>query len=226
MAEIDVQRRRKSALPVVLLVLGLVLAVWALWVWLDEDGSDRVRVAPVAGPVVPAPLADAGTPVPAVPAGVVVHSPELGAAVDEFARFAAQPPPPGPEHLYTALGITRLATALRKVAEAEPGSGAAARAAAGLYAVADRLAASPDSAGRQTDRARRAAATAVEVMQRLADTRSPEDRELQARLRELRTASEAIDPRRPLPEETPDVRAFFQAAEAPLRMLAKLDEPA
>ena len=220
MADIGVERRRGRLWPALLAFVILALLAWGLYEW-REDGRERVEAARRLPPVPPA---EAGLPAsapapPASPGGAA----SVEGAVAEYTRFVALPPAEGgPEHLYTALGIARLATALRQVADAEPRTRSTmARAAAPFYATADLLVSSPDSLRQHADWVRAAATASVALMQGMADARAPGDEALQREIREAREAAEEIDPQRALRGQGDRVRAFFQAAGDPLRRLAK-----
>lgn len=225
MADINVERRRGRLWPALLAFVLLALLVWGLYQW-REDDQERVEAArrlPSASP--------AATGVPAS-APAVSLSPGGAASVEgavaEYTRFVALPPAEGgPDHLYTALGIARLTTALRQVAEAEPRTRSTmARAAAPFYATADLLVSSPDSLRQHADWVRAAATASVALMQGMADTRAPGDAALQREIRAAREAAEGIDPQRALLGQRDRVRAFFQAAGDPLRRLAGVEPPA
>lgn len=214
MADIDIQKKRGSGWWMWLLGLALVaLLVWLLAELLD--GPDAAESVIADTPAAPAPVA-------AGPAPVLVIDPSVPApAVAAFvAHIRAGEARMGSDHVYTAEGITRMATALRELEQAHRGLSAGARAmAAQFYARAAALVVSPDTLLAHADWVHAAAMDAAGVLEGLAEDVEGPVPELREQVGEVRTAAQAIDPARDLLQQQPQVQAFFRQAADAMAML-------
>lgn len=215
MADIDIERKRGKGW-----VMLLVLALLALLVWVigeafggadeaeaDDSALRAPAMAPAAAAPVPVLVVDPSIPAPAV-AAYVAHVRGQGEG-----RM-------GSDHVYTAEGITRMATALRELVQAHRGLTPQAHAQAERFSVlASALVASPDSLRLHADWVSEAATSAAGVMEGLAAEVAGPVPELREQVREVRTAADAIAPRRDLLQQQQQVRAFFQQAADAMSML-------
>ncbi len=215
MADIDIEKKRGKGW-----VMLVVLALLALLVWVigeafggadeAEAGDSALRapaMAPAAGAPAPVLVVDPSIPAPAV-AAYVAHVRGQGEA-----RM-------GSDHVYTAEGITRMATALRELVQAHRGLTPQAHAQAErFYVLASALVASPDSLRLHADWVHEAATSAAGVMEGLAAEVAGPMPELREQVREVRSAAERIAPRRDLLQQQQDVSAFFREAADAMAML-------
>ncbi len=221
MADIDIQRKRDKPWWVWLVALALLaLLVWVIAEAFDgpdeaEAGDSALR-APAMAPAWEAPAAQGPVPVlvvdPSVPAPAV-------AAYVAHVRGEGEGRM-GSDHVYTAEGIARMATALRELVQAHRGLTPQAHAQAErFYVLAAALVASPDSLRLHADWVNEAATSAAGVMQGLAAEVAGPVPELREQVREVRTAADAIAPRRDLLQQQQNVSAFFREAADAMAML-------
>ena len=208
MAEIRVERKRRSLLPLLLALLGLVLILW--W-FVGRDGGDAAAAADtatVATGIAPVPPRDtaavdtarAGLASPASPA-----SPATGAVAD-YAAFVGNGRVERNEdeqHAYTAGGLRRLATAIEGM-----NPGAAARAQVDLMRQkADSLEITATGDDRHADMTRAAFAAAAEAMRAL-----PGAAGASAQLQQVTRAAGAVRADRHMLDQKDQIQAFFDAA--------------
>lgn len=215
MADINIEKKRgKGWIWLVALAL-LALLVWVIAEAFDGpdevEGDDSALRAPAMAPAAQAPVpvlvVDPAVPAPAV-AAYVAHVRGEGEG-----RM-------GSDHVYTAEGIARMATALRELVQAHRGLTPQARGQADrFYALASALMASPDSLRLHADWVNEAATSAAGVMEGLAAEVAGPVPELREQVREVRTAADAIDPRRDLLQQQQNVSAFFREAADAMAML-------
>lgn len=214
MADIDIQKKRGSAWPWILGLLAVALLAWLLLELFDTDDEAEVAAAAVpaantpAAPVVAAPVlvVDPSVPAPAV-AAFVSH---VRGGEDRMGR----------DHLYTAEGITRMATALRELVQAHRGLSPQARAQADeFYTRAAALVVSPDTLVAHADWVHAAALDAAGVMEGLAEDVKGPVPELREQVAQVRSAAQAIDPGRELLAQEEQVRGFFRQSADALAML-------
>lgn len=215
MADIDIQKKR--GLGWVWLV-GLALLALAVWLLAELfDGPDDAEAVEAAAPAAAAPA-----PGPAGPAPVLVIDPSVPApAVAAFvAHIRGGEARMGSDHLYTAEGITRMATAMRELVQAHRGLSPAARAqAAEFYTRAAALVVSPDTLRAHADWVHAAAMDAAGVLEGLAEEVKGPVPELREQVAQVRSAAQAIDPARDLLQQQPQVQAFFRQAADAMAML-------
>lgn len=216
MADIDIEKKRNGRWWIWLVALALLaLLVWVIAEALDGPdeaaaGDSAVRAAamtPAAEAPVPVLVVDPSVPAPAVAAYVAhVRGPGEGRM--------------GSDHVYTAEGIARMATALRELVQAHRGLSPQAHAQAErFYVLASALVASPDSLRLHADWVKEAATSAASVMEGLAAEVAGPVPELREQVREVRTAADAIAPRRDLLQQQQNVSAFFREAADAMAML-------
>lgn len=215
MADIDIERKRGTGW-----VWLVALALLALLVWViaeafggpdeAEAGDTALRaspMAPAAEAPVPVLVVDPSVPAPAV-AAYVAHVRGEGEG-----RM-------GSDHVYTAEGIARMATALRELVQAHRGLTPQGNAQAErFYVLASALVASPDSLRLHADWVNEAATSAAGVMEGLAAEVAGPVPELREQVREVRAAADAIAPRRDLLQQQQNVSAFFREAADAMAML-------
>lgn len=215
MADIDIERKRSKGWLWLLALALLALLVWVIAEAFDgpdeaEAGDSALRapaMAPAAEAPVPVLVVDPSVPAPAV-AAYVAHVRGEGEG-----RM-------GSDHVYTAEGIARMATALRELVQAHRGLTPQAHAQADrFYVLASALVASPDSLRLHADWVKEAAASAAGVMEGLAAEVAGPVPELREQVREVRTAADAIAPRRDLLQQQQNVSAFFREAADAMAML-------
>jgi hypothetical protein len=212
-ADIDIQKKRGSAWPWILGLLALALLAWLLVDLFDDDDAE---VAEAAVPAATTPAAPAG-PVPVLVVDPSVPAPAVAAFVSHIRGGEAQM---GKDHLYTAEGITRMATALRELEQAHRGLSPEARAQAGeFYARAAALVASPDTMLAHADWVHAAAMDAAGVMEGLAEDVKGPVPELREQVAQVRTAAQAIDPGKELLAQEEQVRRFFRQSADAMSML-------
>lgn len=216
MADIDIEKKRDGRWWIWL--VALVLLALLVWVIAEAfDGPDEVEpddsalrapaMAPATEAPVPVLVVDPSVPAPAV-AAYVAHVRGEGEG-----RM-------GSDHVYTAVGIERMATALRELVQAHRGLTPQARAQADrFYVLASALVASPDSLRLHADWVKEAATSAAGVMEGLAAEVAGPVPELREQVREVRTAADAIAPRRDLLQQQQNVSAFFREAADAMAML-------
>ncbi len=214
MADIDIQRKRGGAWAWVL--GGVVLALLA-WLLLEMLGSDDEAEGAVATmPAATTPVAPAG-PVPVLVVDPTVPAPAVAAFVSHIRGGEAQM---GKDHLYTAEGIARMATALRELEQAHRGLSPEARTQAGeFYARASALVASPDTMLAHADWVHAAAMDAAGVMEGLAEDVKGPVPELREQVAQVRAAAQAIDPGTELLAQEEQVRGFFRQSADAMSML-------
>lgn len=214
MADIDIQRKRGGVWA---WVIGLLLLAGLVWLVAElVDGPDEVEAGEAAVPAAAAPMA------PAAPAPVLVIDPSVPApAVAAFVgHVRGGEARMGSDHLYTAEGITRMATALRELEQAHRGLSAEARAQAGeFYTRAAALVVSPDTLRAHADWVHAAAMDAAGVMEGLAEEVKGPVPEMREQVAQVRTAAQAIDPARDLTAQEQQVRTFFRQAADAMSML-------
>lgn len=220
MADIDIQKKRGTSPWVWLIALALLV----LLVWLIAEAMDRPDAAEPAEAVVVAPLpAEAVAPAPAGPPPVLVIDPAVPApAVAAYVAHVrgAGEGRMGTDHVYTAEGIARMATALRELVQAHRGLTPQALAQAErFYTLAGALVASPDSLRMHADWVNQAATSAAGVLDGLATEVQGPVPELREQVREVRAAADAIDPQQQLLAQQEQVRAFFREAADAMAML-------
>jgi hypothetical protein len=213
-ADIDIQKKRGSGWLWILGLLALALLAWLLMDLLD--GDDDAEVAEAAVPAANAPAAPVG-PVPVLVVDPSVPAPAVAAFVSHIRGGEARM---GKDHLYTAEGITRMATALRELVQAHRGLSPAARAQAEeFYARAAALVVSPDTLLAHADWVHQAALDAAEVMEGLAEEVKGPVPELREQVGEVRSAARAIDPGKDLLAQEQQVQGFFREAADAMAML-------
>lgn len=214
MADIDIQRKRGGTWA---WVLGLVLLALLAWLLLELfDGDDEAEVVEAAVPAGTTPAAPAG-PVPVLVVDPSVPAPAVAAFVSHIRGGEAQM---GKDHLYTAEGITRMATALRELVQAHRGLSPEARAQAGeFYTRAAALVASPDTMLAHADWVHAAAMDAAGVMEGLAEDVKGPVPELREQVAQVRAAAQAIDPDKDLLAQEEQVRGFFRQSADAMSML-------
>lgn len=166
-------------------------------------GAGLLALAAACGtaedPVLETPDADVavtGQVTPGTMGDTMMAGADTMAVFGEFDRFLATPPQPGLEHEFIAGGLTRLADVL------EARMSTAADRTAELRQAAQAIQQDP-AAMTHADRVRRALTTAATLIGELPG---------QAQSGQLTSAAEAIDPARPLLEQTDAVRRFFETA--------------
>lgn len=213
MADIDIQKKRGSAWLWILGLLALALLAWLLVELFDDDDTE---VAEAAVPAANAPAAPAG-PVPVLVVDPSVPAPAVAAFVSHIRGGEAQM---GKDHLYTAEGITRMATALRELVQAHRGLSPEAWAQAGeFYTRAAALVVSPDTMLAHADWVHAAAMDAAGVMEELAEEVEGPVPELREQVGQVRTAAQAIDPGKQLLAQEEQVRGFFRQSADAMAML-------
>ena len=231
MAEIRVERKKRSMLP---LLLGLLALLALLWWFLNRGdnttiaGTDTTSVA--TGVVEPAPgvaatagtgattatandTSAAGTLTAAGTTGAAAGTATGTAALNDYATFVASSGVERTEeqqYEYTAGGIRRLAAAIESMNPA-----GAARAQVDLMRQkADSLQIGSTGADRRADMTRAAFPAAAEAMAGL-----PTANRSAAQLQSVRQAAAAISPQRQLLEQRDQVQAFFDAARTALQTM-------
>lgn len=214
MADIDIQKKRGSAW---LWILGLLALALLAWLLVDSfDGDDDAEVVEAAVPAAATTPAPAG-PVPVLVVDPSVPAPAVAAFVSHIRGGEAQM---GKDHLYTAEGITRMATALRELVQAHRGLSPEARAQAGeFYTRAAALVVSPDTMLAHADWVHAAAMDAAGVMEGLAEDVKGPVPELREQVAEVRAAAEAIEPGKDLLAQEEQVRGFFRQSADAMAML-------
>lgn len=214
MAEIKVERKRRSLLP---LLLGLLLLLLIAWWFLSRNGSagtaaasaDTATVA--TGIVPPTPITNdtaAGTLAPGAAAGAAA-----GGALGDYVEFVGNSRVERNEdeqHAYTAGGLRRLATVLEGMNPA-----GAARAQVDLIRQkADSLQITSTGDDRHADMTRAAFTAAAEAMRTL-----PVAGGASAKLDGVTRAAGAVRPERHMLEQKEQIQAFFDAARAALQAM-------
>jgi hypothetical protein len=215
-AEIRVERKRRSLLPLLLGILGLLLIVW----WFLNRGagagatgaSDTALVS--SGIAAPPATSDSaagtvGDTAGAAPAAAAAPS----GPVADFVAFVSATSATRSEdeqHAYTAGGLRRLATALEGMNPA-----GAARAQVDLMRQkADSLGITAEGDDRHADMTRAAFLAAAEAMRAL-----PNAAGASAPLASVTRAAEAVRPDRHMLDQKDQIQAFFDAARDALRAL-------
>lgn len=150
----------------------------------------------------------------------------LAAPVNAYLGWAAlfDPAQMGLSHTYTAQGFQGLHAALASIAE--PGVSEEARQGIGRIAtLANQLAESPKESLRHADQIHAAAMEAVQLVERIAQERSPADTGLAQAIASMRRAAADIDPKRPTLEQRAAVESFFQESVIPILVLATPPNP-
>lgn len=197
MRTIHIEQRQRGTWAAVLAGL-LVVALIAWWLWPDDRRASATDFGDVAG-----------TP----PVTSAAASP---AAVGEFLQFADRnraADAMGPDHDYTAEGVTRLATALAAVARQNGSAGADVEREANLLRDrADALQRDPSS----TEHARIAREAFVSLAGLMVALQQGQPA-LVTGADEVRRAAEAIQPDRRLLDQRAEVQTFFDRAASALR---------
>jgi len=215
-AEIRVERKRRSLLPYLLALLVLVALLW--W-FLSRDAApetaaaaaaDTAAVAAAAGTLTPGATADSAAGAVAPAAGAATAN----SAVNDFIAFVEPSTVERNEdeqHRYTADGLRRLAAALESL---KPGGAAGAQLAL-VRQKADSLQTTAAADDRHTEMARAAFDAADEVMAAL-----PNARAISSQVDAARRAAREVNPGEHLLEQRSQVQAYFDAATAALRAAA------
>lgn len=209
MAEIQIERKERSAWPWVLLgILLLALVVW--WLLGRRQGGDDMAVTETQSGV-----ADTA---PAIGIETAEMAP---GAVNDFVSYVNDNrarESMAPEHQFTADGIRRLAAALGEIIERDTIRGAALRPQMDvLLARADALQRDEQSTN-HARYAHDAFTRAVSLMDDLAQSQYPN---VVDAVSESRQAAEAVQPGRLLLEQRDQVQRFFDRAATALRSMAK-----
>lgn len=208
MADIDIERKGTNPLPWILGLLLLALVAWGLWSLLRgrDDGDARAVVADT--------VADTLAGVQTVPP--VAGGPAAGGDVVE--SFQQTCTSPGDEmardHRFIADCLRRLATAVDTVLQQPQARGVDAR--GELEEVRRRAQALEQSPPDATDHSALASGgftSAAALLERVQREALPGGGAVTA---ELRSAATALQPARPLLEQTDAVRRFFERAGAVL----------
>lgn len=216
MADIDIQKKRGSAWLWLLGLAALALLIWLVAEAFDRDDEAEVVAAEAVAPAAVAPAAPAG-PVPVLVVDPSVPAPAVAAFVSHVRGGEAQM---GKDHIYTAEGITRMATALRELEQAHRGLTPDARArAAAFYTRAAALVVSPDTMLAHADWVHAAAMDAAGVMEGLAEDVNGPVPELREQVAQVRSAAQAIDPGKELLAQEEQVRGFFRQSADAMAML-------
>ena len=216
MAEIKVERKRRSLLP---LLLGLLLLLLIAWWFLNRTSgattagaaADTATVA--TGIVPPAPITNdtaAGTLAPGAAAGTGAAA---GGALGDYVEFVGNNRVERNEdeqHAYTAGGLRRLATVL----EGLNPTGAARAQVDLIRQKADSLQITSTGDDRHADMTRAAFTAAAEAMRTL-----PMAGGASANLDGLTRAAAAVRPERHMLEQKDQIQAFFDAARAALQAM-------
>lgn len=216
MAEIKVERKRRSLLP---LLLGLLLLLLIAWWFLSRSGdaptaaasADTATVA--TGIVPPAPITNdtaAGTLAPGAQAATGEPS---NAALGDYVEFVGNSRVERNEdeqHAYTAGALRRLATVL----EGMNPTGAARAQVDLIRQKADSLQITSPGDDRHADMTRAAFTAAAEAMRTL-----PAAGGDAVKLEGLTRAAAAVRPERHMLEQKDQIQAFFDAARAALQAM-------
>lgn len=195
MAQIDIQRRERSAWPWLLLA-ALILVLLLLWwfVWRD----------PVVEPVVPV----TDTAMGAAPLSDTAGAAGAAVAAGGFQAFVAERRSEfGRSHEYTAEGLRELASSLETIITTDTvGAAAVAPRIEEIRTAADGIQRETDSM-RHADMVRRAMQAGAGL---IADVAARRNATVDANA--VSSAADSIDPQRPLLEQTDAVTRFFDAA--------------
>ena len=205
MAEIRVERKRRSLLP---LLLGLLVLVLILW-WFVGRGSDAASVAvdtaTVSTGVAPAPAGDAATA--SAPAAAATPADAALGAYTAFVGGGRVERNEDEQHAYTAGGLRRLASAIEAMNPA-----AAARPQVDLMRQkADSLEITATGDDRHADMTRAAFGAAAEAMRAL-----PGAGGAASQLQAVTGAAGAVRADRHMLEQRDQIQAFFDAARGAL----------
>ena len=217
MAEIRVERKRRSLLPLLLGLLALVLLAW--WFLSRNDGSDAAvaasDTATVATGIPPAaPTTNetaAGTIAGGAAAGAAAGA--TGGAVEDFATFVGNDRVATNEdeqHAYTAGGLRRLATAI----EGMNPTGTARAQVDLMRQKADSLEITTRGDDRHADMTRAAFTAAAEAMRSL-----PSAGGASTQLQGVTRAAGAVRADRHMLDQKNQIQAFFDAARDALRAM-------
>lgn len=222
MAEIRVERKRRSLLPFLLALLVLLLIVW--WFLSRDGGADTVAVADTA--TVSSGVAPRATSTNDTAAGTLTGAGAVGAgavagaagtaaggAVEDYATFVGNRRVAANEdeqHAYTAGGLRRLATAI----EGMNPTGTARAQVDLMRQKADSLEITMTGDDRHADMTRAAFTAAAEAMRSL-----PGAAGAAAPLQATARAAEAVQAERHMLDQKAQIQAFFDAARDALRAL-------
>lgn len=215
MAEIRVERKRRSLLPLLLAILVLLLIAW--WFLNRGAGDGAVGTSDTAlvssGIATPPATSDSAAGTVGDTAGVAAAVAAPSGPVADFVAFVSATSATRSEdeqHAYTAGGLRRLATALEGMNPA-----GAARAQVDLVRQkADSLGITAEGDDRHADMTRAAFLAAAEAMRAL-----PNAAGASAPLASVTRAAEAVRPDRHMLEQKDQIQAFFDAAREALRAL-------
>jgi hypothetical protein len=214
-AEIKVERKRRSLLP---LLLGLLLLLLIAWWLLNRTtgtttaGASADTATVATGIVPPAPITNdtaAGTLAP----GAAATGAAAGGALGDYVEFVGNNRVERNEdeqHAYTAGGLRRLATVL----EGMNPTGAARAQVDLIRQKADSLQITSTGDDRHADMTRAAFTAAAEAMRTL-----PMAKGVSANLDGLTRAAAAVRPERHMLEQKDQIQAFFDAARAALQAM-------
>lgn len=210
MAELNIERKERSAWP--WLLLGALLVALVLWFvfGMADDDAELATADTTAGAMATTPATVAEPADAAVPAAVT--------AFEQFAQTgAAAGADVGVAHQYTSEGLRHLADALAAVTERETVSGTVdvSERLAEIRDRADQMQREPTSS-QHALQAREATLLAAALMRQLGGTEGDAGTQAQAAY----TTAESIAPDTPLLDQIETVRRFFDQSAATLRSLA------
>ena len=209
MTELHIERKERSVWP---WVLGILLLLALLLWFLFGRGDGAADTAGIAA-------ADSTVAVATTPAAATGDE-ALPPAVGELVRFAATRPDAGvtQAHDYTADGLRRLADALGAVAQGVTVSGVDVEERLGaIRAQADAMQRDPTST-QHALQTREAFLLASGLMRQLQEARFAG---LANEVGEVNDAASAVQPDRPLLDQTAEVQRFFDRAANAVREMAR-----
>ena len=209
MAKINVQPKEPS--PWLWLIGTLAaIGVVALIVALSRDRDTAALPGAAVLPSAPSPNLAATSGIDAPPPAI--------AAFLTFAETSIGSPA-GPAHEYAADGIRRLTQAMNAIAQQPVAESAIREQLAGFRDKADRIQADPKATG-HADQVRDVFTSASDLMSAVQKNRWPDSADLRSQIAEIRAAGTAIDPDRPLLDQTAKLDAFFDRAAGALRAMS------
>jgi len=206
MADIDIERRKRSPWPWAIGALVLVLAVWGLSQWVETDQPTVVTTDPADDPAAPPAAVNGVEPAPAPE-----PAPETAAAerFQEWVRDSAEAVDRmGLEHEYTREGIDRVASTLEALVGRDPSPTVQQRLEE-MRRQRQAIRASDPHAVDHANQARAAFLAAVGVLESLQERPEFQQAGLDQHVDRTRQAAEQVRPDTPLLEQRAEVHEFF-----------------
>lgn len=229
MARIDVQKKKRSVWPWVMIVLLLAVLGWFFVEGIDQkEEISEIEPLTEGEVLMPSPYEEE-TPDLTMDRSEEMQREKLARdqnvmnEIDEFANFVEGEEMEfqmGRDHEYTSEGLTRLASALSAIVEQETGDFNLQRSKETLQEKANQLQVEPMSE-QHADLTREAFLSAANLINSIQDKHYPS---LNQQVADLVNTAEQIDPDEQLLNQREQVKSFFEKSRQTLQAMAETNE--